>query len=502
MKKVAIIQLGTLDVQLTIGEILENQTFMVLDKAKENIKITEEFENDTTIGATKFNEIMFSINHFKALIDSMNVEDVYCFADNEYSKIKNEQSFFEQITSKTNYRFVLLPEKTEIELIYNAVVNSIDITKGVFLNVGEYKSYLVQYNRRVIVNFSVIPFGVCSLNLELKDIEQEQKLNIVMEKMKEALASLEWLNFLPEDLQIVGTGNIFVNISKLCRLQEKYPLDKDHNFIVKSETLNKIFETVKAVPVDAGKKLKGTTERADIMIIGIAIVKALMDNTNFKSMITSSQSVPEGHMFALINPLSPCKPATDSLEFSLTAINHFFGASENTEQVTKLSIALFRQLRVVHGLNRNYLTSLRIASKLYDCGKRITCLDWEKLGYHALINSPIFGAGHKEIILAGFILLYQNNDDKNNLIEWSKYRSVLTDEDLLAVKKLAVLLKLAKAFDKYSNSKVVDITCDILGECVIMKTVMTQINSLLEIREARKVETDFKRIFQRNIQIL
>lgn len=500
MKKIAIIQLGTLDVQLTIGEILENQTFIVTDKIKEAIKIKDEFENDTTIGLSKFNEIMVTLNHFKMIIESKKVEHIQCFAECNYLKIKNEESFFEQIANKINYRFVILNEKYELEQIYNAVVNSVESAKGVFINIGEYRTYLVQFNRRAIVNFAVLPIGVCNIS-EIKNYE-ENNAKSINDIIKEELKVIDWFDVLPEDTPIYSTGVISNNISKLLRRQEKYPFDKDQGYIINRPALNKLYDIVKDVEVDSTKKLKGTTERADIMVNGIAIMNALMNELNIVSLSNSTFSLPEGYLFSMINPNTTSKLISDSLEFSLMAIDGYYKNQDNIEQVSTLAGTLFKQLRVVHGLNKMYFNVLKIAARLFNCGKRVSVSDYEKFGYYTLINSPIYGIGHKEIILAGFVLLYQNGEDNNSLLEWSKYRTILNDDDLIAVKKLSVLLRLAKGFERYNNEKIIDLNVDILGECVILKTIMNQPNSLLEIREAKKAENDFKKVFQRTIQII
>ena len=82
-----------------------------------------------------------------------------------------------------------------------------------------------------------------------------------------------------------------------------------------------------------------------------------------------------------------------------------------------------------------------------------------------------------------------------------KYKDILTEEDLDAVRKLGVLIKLASAMDKSRMGNITDITCDILGDSIIMKTIVNS-DASFDILQAQKVGNDFKRVFKKTLQIM
>ena len=77
----------------------------------------------------------------------------------------------------------------------------------------------------------------------------------------------------------------------------------------------------------------------------------------------------------------------------------------------------------------------------------------------------------------------------------------MTEEDLEAVKKLGVLLRIAECLDRSKASVVTGVNCDVLGDSVIMKTEVTG-DALLEIRAASMANTEFKKSFRKNLEIL
>jgi exopolyphosphatase/guanosine-5'-triphosphate,3'-diphosphate pyrophosphatase len=88
-----------------------------------------------------------------------------------------------------------------------------------------------------------------------------------------------------------------------------------------------------------------------------------------------------------------------------------------------------------------------------------------------------------------------------NLTEWIKYKDILLEEDLEAVRKLSLIVRLAEALDKTHRGVVQDISCDILGDSVIMKTIVT-IDASIEIREALKSSQDFKKVYKKTLEVL
>ena len=85
--------------------------------------------------------------------------------------------------------------------------------------------------------------------------------------------------------------------------------------------------------------------------------------------------------------------------------------------------------------------------------------------------------------------------------EWAKYKDIVQEEDLDAVKKLGVILRIAESLDRSMSGVIKGINCDVLGDSVIMKTEVDG-DATLEIRDAMNANTEFKRAFRKNLEIL
>ena len=123
-----------------------------------------------------------------------------------------------------------------------------------------------------------------------------------------------------------------------------------------------------------------------------------------------------------------------------------------------------------------------------------------KNSFNSIISSEVYGVTHSELVLAGFVSSLRNADNFN-LSDWVRYKDLVTEEQLEAVRKLAVILKLAESLDITGFARITDISCDILGDSVIMKTI-TEDNVDLEIKSAMLYGSDFKKAFNKNLEIL
>ena len=70
-----------------------------------------------------------------------------------------------------------------------------------------------------------------------------------------------------------------------------------------------------------------------------------------------------------------------------------------------------------------------------------------------------------------------------------------------AVKKLGVIVRIAECFDRSCGGVITGLSCDVLGDSVILKT-KTQGECTLEIKDAMNALVEFKRAFKKNLEIL
>lgn len=502
MEKLAVIEIKSTCVKLQIVDIVRNKYFKTGRVIEMPINLTKDFYTDMFIKTTVIKEINGILAVYKKIIEANECVDAICLASDIVTEAKNVNGFLDEISVVSGFRFRVVDTESEVNYIYTAVINSFNKPKGVIVNISDYNSEIVIYNRRNIINKLVIPYGCVSVYDKLNDKTFEEKENFLTKEINALIEKSEIKSSIPEEYEIIGCGDICKDYGVICRKAKKYPLELSHNFTSNKEDLSKVYGLMKNLDVNSMTKIKGLSlQNSKYFPSGLIILKAILDNFELNDFAISRLSRVDGILFNEVIPLTLEKPISDTLGYSLQALNDYFDKKpNNSSHIYEISMILFKQLKVLHKLPRPYVRVLRIASYLINAGYRIDVENYERAVIDVIKNSEIYGVSHTDIILAGFVALNKNTDNFN-LAEWVKYKEYLTDEDLSAVKKLSVILKIAEALDITGFGNVTDISCDILGDSVIMKTIVTN-EVPFEISYTMLCGADFKKVFGKNLEVL
>lgn len=503
MERLGIIDLGSNTARLVIAELFTDGHYMVIDEMKESVRLGQDMDRDGFLKPQRIAETIRALKMFKRLCDANSVDRIIAVATAAVRRAKNQRSFLDEIQATCNIKIRVLSEEEEAILVYRGVINTMDIPKGIILEIGGGSTKIIYYNRRNLLNFASLPFGAVTLtDLFASDCTPEEASVQIETFFTEQLKKVPWLKEVDPEAQMIGVGGSFRNLFKISKLVKKYPLDTVHNYRVAVEDFKGIYDMIRVLDVDKRKKIKGLSPaRADIMPAAMAIVKAFVSYMNIETFAIGGNGLREGLMLNQALPMTLEKPISDVLTYSLETLIKYYGCDkQHIEHVVQLSIQLFKQLRVLHKFSRQYLKVLKIAASLHDCGKRIKYYNHQKHSWYMILNSSIHGATHREIVLAAFVACCHKKEDVS-LAEWQKYKDIVTEEDLDAVKKLGVLLRIAESLDRSRGSVVTGVNCDVLGDSVIMKTEVTG-DALLEIRDASMANAEFKKAFRKNLEIL
>ena len=504
MERVALIDLGSNTARLVIYDVLDGGYFNVVDDERELVRLGD-IDEDGNLKQTRILQAIETLKSFKKICSVYNADKVIAIATAAVRRAKNQKTFLNDVFNATGIRFKVITEEEEPYYVYQGVINSMDIPRGLIMEFGGGSTKIIYYNRRVVLHTHIFDFGGVNL------IEQfgksgktnEQIADDMVHYVKSRLEEVEWLKELDPDTQFIGVGGSFRNLARICRKVTRYPLDMVHNYKMKVDDFNYVYNMIKGLDLEKKTKIKGlSSTRADIFPAALAATKAMVEHCGFETITSSGSGIREGIIFNYACPQTMEKPISDVVGHSIYSYLKKLNLNEvHAEQVYNLCVQLFKQLRVLHKFPRAYVKVLRIAALMSDVGTCVKFYNNPKHTAYFLLNSNLYGASHRDVVLSAFITAVHDKEEIN-YTEWAtKYSAVLSEEDVQAVKKLAMILRLALAFDKSRASVVPEITCEVLGDSVIMKTELSG-DAMLELKDAVSLSLDFKRVFKKNLEIL
>ena len=504
MEKIGVIDLGSNSARLVIVNLFADGYFMVVDELKESVRLGQDMERDGFLKPARVAETIKTLKMFHKLCDMSGVTRIIAVATAAVRRAKNQRSFLDEIQASCGIKIHVLSSEEEAVLVYRGVINSMDVPKGLILEIGGGATKIVYYNRRNMLNYASLPFGAVTLTglFSGDGLKPEEQAAKIEEFFTEHLKQVEWLSEIDPDTQMIGVGGSFRNLFKITKMVKKYPLDNVHNYKMQAEDFTPVYDMIKVLDLDKKKKIKGlSAQRADILPAALAEINAFIKYMHFDSFTLSGAGLREGIMINQALPMTVEKPINDVLGYSLMTLVKYYGCDEkHVEHVVNLSIQLFKQLRVLHKFPRQCLKILKVAAMLHDCGMRIKYYNHQRHSWYIILNSTLYGVSHRDVVLAAFTACCHKKEDVN-AYDWARYRDLVGEEDLEIVKKLGVILRIAESMDRAHAGTIKSINCDILGDSVIMKTEVEG-DASLEIRDAMTASGEFRKFFHKNLEIL
>ena len=492
MEKIAIIELTEFGTKLLILDSSAGR-YSYLKECKDEFPVGEEIEIDQLLKPKTVSKMVSVLTIYREMIQSYGIQKMFGFASRLFLKARNQKGFFEELYNNTGIVFSILSEEECVKNIFLALNSKIDASKAYSIYTGSHETFFVKYNRRTILDYFTIPCGYD--NLVLKKLSYDQMVDYVCDEI-----SKNKQHVIEEGDLCIGAGNSFINFGRIAKKLDHYPIDLDNNYPIKKSLANDVFKFVKGLDLEKIKKVKGMVGNPQSFLAGIAIIEGFYKALSLKDIVVSDAKQIEGVIASILSSDSQEK-FTDLLGNSFD--NYFEmrkNEFSNNIRVANMAGILFKQLKVMHKLPRAYVKPMRIAAYMFDCGRAVNFENYEKYGFYTILNSGICGASQKDLLLAGFICSCQNPDNFS-LAEWMKYKDIVNEEDLDAVRKLGVIVKLAAALNSTKKEIVTDVVCDILGDSIIMKTIVNG-DATYDILQGMKVADDYRKIFKKNLQII
>lgn len=504
MEKIAIIDLGSNTARLLIVDVMENGHFYVVDQLKEAPRLGEGIDKDGFLKPARIHETINTLKMFRKLCDVNGIERIIAVATAAVRHAKNQRSFLDEVSATCGIKLRVLTAEEEALYVYRGVINTMDIPKGIILEIGGGSTKIVYYNRRNLLNFATLPFGAITLTEKFsgEGISPQEQAKKIEEFFTEQLNQIDWLKTVDPEVQMIGVGGSFRNLCRMTKIMKKYPLKTIHNYVINENDFDHVYDLLKGLDLDRKKKIKGLSSgRADILPSALAATAAFKKYMNLGNIVISGSGLRTGLLFNYAMPTTQDKPISDVLMYSMNSLVDFYGCNvKHVEQVVSLSVQLFKQLRVLHKFPRQYLKILKVAAYLYESGKSVSFYNFEKNSGHIILNANINGISHRDLVMASFVASSTGIDDINQY-EWARYKELVNDEDVDAVRKMGIMLKIASSLDRSLSSVIKGINCDILGDSVIMKTEVDG-DATLEINSALQMGADFRKSFKKNLEIL
>lgn len=500
-QRTGIIDIGSNSIRLVVYEQTASGAHRVIDGSKRPARLSSRITADGTIDEATTRELVEILGHFRLICAHHRTGTIRAVATAALRNAANGEEVIAVLNAETGLHVELLPGEQEASCGFLGMVNTMDIQDGFLIDIGGGSTEISLFRDRTLVQSVSFPFGCVSLSRRfLKGgMLDDEGLKALEAEVTAAAGKEPWLAWSP-GLPMVGVGGTIRSLAKIHQAVRKYPFPQTHNYSMPSEDAERLFGTLREMPMDKRRKFPGLSkDRVDLILPGLAVLMLFRRLTGATEYRVCAAGLRDGLFFASQFPDRP--RLDDVLGYSVSNTYALYPEAPlaHVNQVNRLSLELLDSLKdtqaasSLQSLGGRAAVVLDAASILYRIGASIDHAAYPKHTFYLLTNCSLNGMTHRENVLTAAVASFHGRSRLKSQLE--PFASLLEDSDAEAAALLGSLLQLAATLDRSETQPVSRLDISIKGSSLLLQAIRPSGSLALESQEIEDGGREFAKIW-------
>ena len=493
-ERIAVIDLGSNSARLIIMHIYANGAYNLVYHQKESLRLGEGMGRDQMLQPEAIARALAALRNCAQMCSIMKVDLILAVATAAVRNARNGAEFLASVEKETGIPIQAISGESEAYLGFLGSINTIDVNDAVLFDLGGGSTEISLVRDRRIAESISLPIGAVNLSDEFKTHDRVTKSNLahLCGFIDRQLRKAGWLEAL--SLPLVGIGGTARNIAKMDQFRKNYPFSKVHNYRMGPIALEDLFRLVTEANLVQRRRMNGlSSERGDVIVAGVAVIKRLFDRIRASHLIISGCGVREGLFFrhylrrALLPEVIP-----DILEHSTMNMLRFYKVNEqHARHVTDITLQLFDGWTPLHHLDGRDRMLLQSASLLHDIGISINYYDHARHSAYLVENARLFGLTHREQVLTAVVAGWHSGVSAK-MMRNRLYSEFLDETDWAKARRMALILAVANSLDVTQRQLITDPLVSFAKGMAVL-SVSTEGDCSLEMQAVDRLRKSFQR---------
>jgi exopolyphosphatase / guanosine-5'-triphosphate,3'-diphosphate pyrophosphatase len=396
---------------------------------------------------------------FRDIIQLNPIKSVLPIATSAVREASNKDDFLDIVSKEAGFNFKVLSEREEALYSYVGAIKSLHIPDALFFDIGGGSLEIVHAERFKIKKVISLPLGSLRLthHFDAKNGKfTDKNLKNLKQYIWDLLPTKKDLG-LSKDIKLVGVGGALRALARYEQRISGYPLDKIHNYKISRKSLDSTVNELSKMKSDDISKISVIgTSRAETIVAGSCVINTLVEKYDFSNLYVSNHGLREG---ALSIFLEDPKMYNDGY---LTA-----------EQIRK-TIGMDERHETSHE-KENFINSLFSFKLISKREQKILNYAEKKISEKSSFSNPqsVFYSildedmpiDHTDQLVLGLSLVHARHTKTSDWL-FTRYKTILSQQDRLSIKKISILVNLQKILErtkskvelKSHSSRIIEIT--------------------------------------------
>jgi len=499
----AAIDIGTNSIHLAVVKVSENNRFEIIAQEKEVVRLGSGSKDMKYLKEDAMDRGIAVLKRYKQIADISKAE-VKAVATSAVREALNKEVFIQRARTEAGIEVEIISGFEEARLIYLGVLQALPIfdKKILLVDIGGGSTEFLIGKAGEMIEANSLKLGAIRLTdrffrddpIDPKNVNRcRQFVEVYLNPMAREVRR--------HGFEVaVGSSGTILNIAQMIQvLRHEQPARFLSNFTFSRMELAEVTKLlVKADSLKKRQKIEGLDpKRADIILAGTLILEQAFEQMRIDSMTVSGFALREGVIFDILQ-----KEQGDAMrhltDIRYKGVLHLAESchyeKDHADQVTRLALQLYDQLRDLHKLeevNREYLEAAGI---LHNVGFFISHAQHHRHSYYIIRNSEYLTGftSHEIELIAQVSRYHRKSTPRPKHEEFAR----LSAKDQTIVKKLAGILRVAEGLDRTHSSLIQSLRCERSGEALtIHLRSSNETYPSLEIYTAETRKDLFEEIF-------
>ncbi|GAA4442562.1 Ppx/GppA phosphatase family protein [Bremerella cremea] len=459
----AAIDIGSNSMRLVVSQVLSGLDYRILDEERESTRLAHSLAVNGQLDPQAIEDSLAALRRFKKIAEGFGVHEIRTIATCAVREASNGAEFCQRAKDEAGIEIEVISADMEGQLAFRSVAQAFDVRdmNVAIADIGGGSTEIVFACGGHIEEIVPTKLG-CVRVTEQYGINDE--LFTTPDSFKRLIAGidrdlkplLKKRPFVPQVL--FGTGGTFTTLASILMMQRGEVGQMEWGYRIHRADVSHTLDTLSKMTLKQRKALPGlSTDRADIIVAGIAIIDRLMHRMDVNTLRIHDRGIRDGLMLTMIEDMRPDSPEkTAAEEQQRQQAMETFARScgvdmVHTQHVASLAVSLFRQMTPMFDLRETDDDTIYASAMLQDVGYLINYEKHHKHSYSLILNSQLPGfSRHALEIVANVARYHRGANPKKKHGNFTR----LSESDQTRVKQLAAILRVAGALDRSHRQQV------------------------------------------------
>lgn len=457
--RTSIIDLGSNSVRMNILGIGSAGDHILMDQAKERVRISEGMGRERTIKDPPLQRLFHTLELFTQLNQVFEVDQSYALATAAVRTAKNQAEVLASIRARTGFDFAVLSGTQEARYDFYGVINTMAIDDALLVDLGGGSTEIILVQDRKMIHSASIPFGSVNLSENYPDAASARR------QAKRALNKLPWLEQ-AQGYDMIGLGGSIRSLAKVNRAKQRWPLFSMHNYELSAADVGRILNMIQRLPESELKRVPGISRsRSELLKQGLAPFKELFYRLQPQRLRISTSGVREGFFYSHYHKQRGLPLVSeDVLEAALLNFERRYRLNrEHCRYVARLSLELFDLLGKDFSASDRLI--LEVAARLHDIGMHVDYYSHHLHGFYLILQSNLAGLSDEQLIQVALLVGYHRQ--MPNLFDLKPFIQIIGPDTHRRMQELSLFLSLAEQLDRSESQKIAQI--EKVDHCLVFR---------------------------------